>query len=280
MVAANGDFYVLTDADPGGKLSKYDALESAPIWETAFSSDDVDGSGSKFTILDNGNLAIVSPTGVKAAGGGDVELNVINDQGEFVSQSIQVANTPNISERYAAIESLSNGNFVVAYSEYNGHEQDGGSAYDLYAKIYDENGSLVSDMGQVNEADLANQDQPDIITLGDNSFIIAFRSDAETPDPLTSAYSKVYGRRYDNDGNAYGGEFQINNSDIARAPSNQEPPSLLFDETNGRLLTVFTTSENGQDIAVNSMSLEASFDGAYEDISNEIEYTSASRQGH
>ena len=37
MVAANGDFYVLTDADPGGKLSKYDALESAPIWETAFS---------------------------------------------------------------------------------------------------------------------------------------------------------------------------------------------------------------------------------------------------
>ena len=39
---------------------------------------------------------------------------------------------------------------------------------------------------------------------------------------------------------------------------------------------MFTTSENGQDIAVNSMSLEASFEGAYEDFSNEIEYTSGS----
>ena len=45
-------------------------------------------------------------------------------------------------------------------------------------------------------------------------------------------------------------EFQINNSDIGSNPSNQEPPAILFDEENGRLLTVFTTSENGQDLSL------------------------------
>ena len=38
----------------------------------------------------------------------------------------------------------------LSLSKYNGHENNGGSSYDLYAKIYDETGALVNDIGQVN----------------------------------------------------------------------------------------------------------------------------------
>ena len=44
-----------------------------------------------------------------------------------------------------SISELSNGNCVVAYSVYQG----GGTAYELYAKIFNDQGILVSDLGKV-----------------------------------------------------------------------------------------------------------------------------------
>ena len=90
--------------------------------------------------------------------------------------------------------------------------------------------------------------------MGDSGFLVSWRSDLEGSDN-TSSESRVYGRFYDNEGNPKGNEFQINDYDVGDQPHNQEPPHMLFDEENERIPTVFSTSENSQDIKINSFSL-------------------------
>ena len=53
--------FMLTNDEQSGKLAKYDALENGALWESSFAFGNVDSSGSKFTILENGHLAVVSP---------------------------------------------------------------------------------------------------------------------------------------------------------------------------------------------------------------------------
>ncbi|MDA9190904.1 cadherin repeat domain-containing protein, partial [Alphaproteobacteria bacterium] len=247
ILTDDGKFITVESAPVYTKIkSRTDIFDAEVEWEKTILSNFGDGTGSSASILSSGNIMVVTNRG-EGTSQGDVYLSAFDSAGNIILDRGAVSATSSVAERYASISELSDGNCVISYSKYENR------GYELYAKIFNDQGVLVKDIEKVNNTSYVNQDQSDVISLGDSGFLISWRSDSEGSDS-TSSESRVYGRFYDNEGNPKGNEFQINQYDVGDQPHHQEPPHMLFDEENERILTVFSTSENSQDIKINSMS--------------------------
>ncbi|MEP0963366.1 MAG: VCBS domain-containing protein [Roseobacter sp.] len=91
---------------------------------------------------------------------------------------------------YGTVQYLPNGQFVVAWNDYDS----GGNTYqDVYARIFDADGTAASDEFLVNQHTSEHQFDPYITVLDDDSFMIAWRS----LDGSGTSDSNISARIYD-----------------------------------------------------------------------------------
>jgi len=111
------------------------------------------------------------------------------------------------------VTALSNGGFVVAWDSANQDRSGEG----VYAQRYDANGTAQGPEFRVNTTIADNQNSPSVTALSNGGFVVTW----ESRNQDGSGWG-VYARRYDANGTAQGGEFQINTFETG----NQERPSV------------------------------------------------------
>jgi Ca2+-binding RTX toxin-like protein len=133
--------------------------------------------------------------------GYDVFAQRYDAQGDPQGGEVQVNTTSANDQFLAAVAALQNGGYVVAWSSVGQDGDDLG----VYAQRYEPDGSPAGTEFQVNAHTSGVQSDPAIAVLADGDFVVTWQSDGQDGD----GYG-VIARRYDADGDALGGEFQVN----------------------------------------------------------------------
>jgi len=120
-----------------------------------------------------------------AAASGEFQVNTYTSSDQFLS----------------SVTALSDGGFVVTWTSWG---QDG-SVYGIYGRRYSANGAAASGVFQVNTYIANEQSLPSVTALSDGGFVVTWSSFGQDG----SGYG-IYGRRYDVNGVAASGEFQVN----------------------------------------------------------------------
>ena len=158
--------------------------------------------GSVAALFDGG--FIVSWTSDDAAGNyTDIYAQRFNADGTANGGEFMVNTTTIYNQNLSVATGLANGGFVIAWSS-------GGSSAgseDVYAQVYNSDGSLNGGQFRVNTTTWDNQTSPRISALSDGGFVITFASLHQ--DSYVWEYN-IFGQRYNADGSANGSEFNIN----------------------------------------------------------------------
>jgi len=101
-----------------------------------------------------------------------------------------------------AVEGLNGGRFVIAWRS-SGQD---GSLDGVYGKVYAADGTIVRNEFRINTQTSGNQRSPDIAALADGGFVVTWE-DASGQDGDGFG---IFAQRFDVDGLAVGGEFQVN----------------------------------------------------------------------
>ncbi|WP_156798593.1 calcium-binding protein [Ahrensia sp. R2A130] len=124
----------------------------------------------------------------------------------LVGPEVQVNTYTDGPQYEMTITGLTGGGFVVTWYA---QTLDGGT---VVAQIYDAVGATVGSEFTVNTEVLSSQRVPAIAATADGGFVIAWQSFGQDPDAQNALWD-IYGQRYQADGTALGGEFQINTID-------------------------------------------------------------------
>ncbi len=183
-------------------------------------------------LADGGFVATWQSVGQKRSVHGkryDAEANDIS--GEFL------INTPDLgsANKYPSVATLADGGFVVTWISF-GFSLDGtGSTRGLYAKQYNAFGEAVS--GDLLVSNSVRDDQaPSVTDLADGGFVVAWESRSSNDRNYD-----VYARRYNIDGSALGGEFQVNTD---TAGNHHDPAAAGL--ANGGFVVTWSTWIEGQ----------------------------------
>ena len=113
------------------------------------------------------------------------------------------------SQYWPSVAALDNGKFVVAWrNDQGGSHDDGtgvGSSYDVWARVFNADGSQVTNEFRVNSHVSSYQYEPSVSGLGDGGFLVSWSSNNQDG----SGYG-VYAQRYNASGARVGEEFQVN----------------------------------------------------------------------
>jgi hypothetical protein len=120
--------------------------------------------------------------------------------GEFLVNTYTINSQSNPS-----VTTLSNSHFVVSWQSL---EQDG-SAYGIFAQLFDNFGVKISAEFQVNSNTSNNQKYPDISTLNNGRFVICWESMGQ----VGNSYG-IFAQIFDNLGAKVGGEFKVNDDTV------------------------------------------------------------------
>ena len=134
------------------------------------------------TALNNGNYAVAKYSG------DDVAVNIFTPTGTLVNAASITANTYTTnSQRFPAIATLNNGNFVVTW---NSNYQDG-NGWGIYAQQFTQTGTKVGSEIAVNTTTTGDQLVPQISALTNGGFVIIWGTD-----------SNIYAKEFDSNGTA------------------------------------------------------------------------------
>ena len=131
-----------------------------------------------------------------------------------------------------SIISLNDGGFVITWFS-QGQDGDGDG---VYAQRYDADGTAIGGEFQVNTYTTNGQSDPGATALNDGGFVITWMSDGQDGDG-----DGVYAQRYDADGTAIGGEFQVN----TYTTNGQGYQSIAALNDGGFVIAWVSTDENG-----------------------------------
>ncbi len=204
----NGNFVVVYDSNQTGDFDVYARIFSAngtpigPAFTVNEPSADVEVFGEIIT-LSNGNFVVAWRTGTGSA---NLELRarVFQQDGTPVTGEFAVNTTSTGLQNNLVIEPLNNGGFVAAYTSAASPGTDA-SGNSVLARAFDAMGNETIAEFQVNTTTTGNQQEPDIATLSDGSFVITY--DAANVDSNLEA---VVFRRFSEDGTAQTGEILVN----------------------------------------------------------------------
>lgn len=121
-----------------------------------------------------------------------LRASVFNPDGTVAVNEFDVMSTTQASPgaTYGTVQYLPNGQFVVAWNDY----ENGGNTYqDVFARIYNSDGTAASEEFLVNQHTSEHQFDPYISVLDDDSFMIAWRS----LDGSGTSDSNISARIYD-----------------------------------------------------------------------------------
>ena len=131
---------------------------------------------------------------------------VYNAQGQQVGVEFQVNDISTGDQVQPRAEGLSNGNFVLMWTENTGRD---GSGSGVYAQVYQNDGTLVGGAIQINEEVSSTQNQPEATDLGGGRFLVVWTS--QTSGTAGDGSSNgIFGRVFDASGAPEAVEFQIN----------------------------------------------------------------------
>ena len=125
-----------------------------------------------------------------------------------------------------SVASLTSGGFVVAWRDDSGGSHDGGNGYDVWARVFDADGTQAVAEFRVNKDQKSgNQYQPSVTGLAGGKFVVTWRDDSgsshDDGSGVGSGYD-VWGRVYDGDGTGITSEFRVN----TYTSSSQYEPSV------------------------------------------------------
>lgn len=139
-----------------------------------------------------------------------------------------------------SIVALEDGGFVVSWES---DDQDGDGT-GIFGKRYDANGNILEWRKLdklINTYTLGDQFSPNIATLKDGGYVIAWVSDAQD-----TSGSGIYAQRYDIDGLAQGSEFRVNTFTI----DSQEDPSVTALTNGGFVITWSSREQDGSGFGI------------------------------
>ncbi|MBT99683.1 MAG: hypothetical protein CL902_13830, partial [Dehalococcoidia bacterium] len=151
----------------------------------------------------------------------DIRAQRYDANGDMVGPEFRVNSYTSDNQREVEVLGLSDGGFVVTWSDYSGYS--GGNNYDVRMQRYDSDGEAVGDTEMVNQYVNSNQHEPSMDELADGSVIVTW---------YDSNRSDIYARLYDEDG-AIGDEFRIN----SYTSSTQDYPDVTALSDGGYVVT-------------------------------------------
>ena len=145
-----------------------------------------------------------------------------------------------------SVTRLNDGGFVVAWESFG---QDG-NGEGVYARRYDAAGDTVGNEFRINTTTTSSQDAPSVTGLSNGGFVVAWESFGQDGDGNSDDgdgnSEGVYARRYDADGTARGGEFQVNTT----TENHQQNPSVTALSDGGFVVAWESAGQgrNGDDV--------------------------------
>ncbi|WP_424971012.1 Ig-like domain-containing protein [Dinoroseobacter sp. S76] len=134
---------------------------------------------------------------------------VYNANGSPVGVEFQVNDIAIRTQNEPSITGLSNGNFVVTFTDTNGARDGSGSA--VVAQVFDSSGAPIGANFVVNEETSSAQDLSEVVALDNGRFMVLW--DSETSGNAGDGNREgIFGRVFAANGTPEGGEFQINST--------------------------------------------------------------------
>ncbi len=161
-----------------------------------------------------------------------IRMQIFNADGSTWGPELLVNTTTSSSQNQPEITELSDGRFVVTFSD---NSQSGGdvSGYAVRAQIFNANGTKSGAEFLVNTTTSAWQWTPEIAALNDGRFVIVFTDKSATGDD--SSGEAVRAQMFNADGTKSGAEFLVNTT--TTGGQNSPAVSTLAD---GRFVVTFT----------------------------------------
>jgi parallel beta-helix repeat protein len=144
-------------------------------------------------------------------------------------------------QKNAAIATLPNGNFVIAWESQQQDVEAEGRSYGVFARQFSASGSPVGDEFQVNTFINGNQGKPAITALNSGGFVITWQSFSQD----ASEYG-VYGQVYNAFGVASGSEFRLN----AYTETSQNRPAIASLSDGGFVATWTSYGQDGDNYGI------------------------------
>ncbi|MBI3838962.1 MAG: hypothetical protein HY288_13655, partial [Planctomycetia bacterium] len=145
------------------------------------------------------------------------------------------------------------GDFVVAWASKN---QDG-SDYGIYAQRYNAAGAAQGTEFKVNTYTTGVQDAPSVAMDSTGDFVVTWESGPGIGNPAPAQDGDgygVYAQRYNADGTASGGEFQVNTF----TAKNQDAPAIAIDPNGDFVITWESYGQDGDRYGVYAQQFNAS----------------------
>ena len=135
--------------------------------------------------------------------------------------------------------------FVVTWLSFR---QDGNEDWAVYAQRFDKDGNAQGGEFQVSTFDYGNQSAPQISALNDGGFVITWVSNEQD-----GGDEGIFGQRYNAQGEAMGGEFQINSF----TKGIQYEPAVTGLENGGFVVTWSSYAQDGRGYGVFGQNFDA-----------------------
>jgi hypothetical protein len=229
--AVGGEFQVNSETDGDQGNPSITALADGGYvvaWESEDQDGDEDGVyaqrydsdgntvGSEFQINSETDGDQSKPTITAMSDGGFVAVWESEDQdgdddgvygqrfdanGDTVGGEFQISSETDGDQKGVSLTETADGGFVAVWES---KDQDGDGS-GVYGQQFDADGDTVGDEFQVNSETDEDQKDPSVTALSGGGFVVVWESEDQDGDG-----EGVYGQRYDANGDAVGGEFQVN----------------------------------------------------------------------
>jgi VCBS repeat-containing protein len=235
---ADGGFVVAWQSDSGddtGRLGifvqRYDASGNKVGAETLVFRL-INQTNPSVAALTNGGFVVTfdaSPPPAPTYLGYDIRSALFNADGTRVNGVVTDFN--GLGDFASSVAGLPDGGFVVAWQS----EQADGT-YDILVQRHDASGIWVGSAVQANSTFANGQFEPHVAVLAGGGFVVAWQSEAQDGSGLG-----IFGRRFDANGIAVGGEFQIN----SYTSNDQVNASIAGLSTGGFVVVWESTEQDG-----------------------------------
>jgi len=233
----DGRFVAVYDSNQIGSFEVFarffsaDGTPEGPAFQV-----NIDATGSQVfaevTTLSNGNFVVAYRSSAVDADG-DITARIFEPDGTPVTGEFQINATALNRQDDVFITALQNGGFVATYSS---SEAGTIQPNDILARGFNADGTEAFAEIPVNTTTLGDQDEPDIATLADGSFVIVYEA-ANVDGNLAG----IVARRFAEDGTPLTGEIVVNTQTVGA----QLDPSIVALANGGYAVTF--TDTNGTD---------------------------------
>ncbi|MGK9168005.1 hypothetical protein KXR53_16980, partial [Inquilinus limosus] len=225
----------ITSSESGGIRFVFQASGDIRIGNTIVNDDATAGTQEAPSIAEIPGANRYVVTWVDHNGGNNYRYRVFEADGDPVTASLQVNNTPGVAasaDHPAVVIGLANGGFVIAWYEFSTALQDR-QGVSIHAQIYDSAGGQVGNEFVVNSMFKNHQAFPDLVALPDGGFVAVW---SDSSLGVNSGDYNIVGQRFDAFGARVGTQFTVNTTTDGASGEFYPHISALAD---GRLVVVW-----------------------------------------